>query len=177
MHFLKHFTVWLFVLPLAAHTGAGELHLRITDPHGVGAKGAVLLVGKANEHRRTFATNDAGILIAKRLPFGLYRVRFGQPGFAVASAAIEIRSAIPVECSIGLSLSSVTESVDGQAGRGAGRPHRTNSVNEVGAKTLQTRIPPLPGRSLEDWHSMFQRTPRSTEATDWPRRCRQMWRI
>jgi hypothetical protein len=41
------------------------------------------LVSEVNEHRNTLATDDAGILIAKRLPFGLYRVPV-EPGFAVA---------------------------------------------------------------------------------------------
>jgi hypothetical protein len=150
MHWLKHFTVWLFVLPLAAQTSRGELRLKITDPHGLGVRGAVLLVSEVNEYRNTFATDDGGILIAKRLPFGLYRVRFEQPGFAVASATVEIRSAIPVECSIRLSLASVNESVDVQAPETLIDPHRTNSVNEVGAETIQKRITSLPGRSLQD---------------------------
>jgi hypothetical protein len=69
---------------LAAQTSRGELHLKITDPHGLGTKDAVLWVSEVNEYRNTMATDDAGILIARRLPCGLYRVQVEQPGFAVA---------------------------------------------------------------------------------------------
>ena len=57
-----------------AQSNSGELRLKVTDPQGVGVKSVVELVSEANEFQLTLATNDAGVLVAKRLPFGLYRL-------------------------------------------------------------------------------------------------------
>ena len=145
-----HLAVCLLALPLAAQSSRGELHLKVTDPHGLGVQSAVEVVSEANEYRSTFQTDDSGLLIAKRLPFGLYNLQIQQPGFAPASATIEVRSAIPVEYSIQLALPSVTASVTVQAGYTLIDPHRSTSLNEIGEETIQTRTTSLPGRSLQD---------------------------
>jgi hypothetical protein len=147
---LIHLGVFLLALPLAAQSTLGELRLRVTDPRGFGTKAEVKLVSEANQYESTFMTDESGLLIAKRLPFGLYNVRIQQPGFSPASAAIELRSAVPVEYSIKLSLASVTASVTVQASNTLIDPHRSSSVNEIGEQTIQTRTTSLPGRSLQD---------------------------
>ncbi len=113
-------------------------------------KASVEIISEANQYDSTFATDDSGVLVAKRLPFGLYDVRVEQAGFAPASASIEVRSAVPVEYSIKLSLPSVTTSVTVQATETLMDPHRSTSVNEIGEQTIQTRTTSLPGRSLQD---------------------------
>jgi len=145
-----HLGILLLALPLLAQSNAGELRLRVTDPHGLGVKSTVELVSEANEYRNTFATDDTGMLIAKRLPFGLYRVQIHQPGFAEVSAPVEVRSAIPIECSVKLSLASVTTSVTVQDADTLIDPYRAGSANEIGAQAIQTRTTSLPGRSLQD---------------------------
>jgi hypothetical protein len=72
------------------------LRLKVQDPHGVGVKTVVELVCEANDFREALVTDDSGALVAKRLPFGVYRAQVQQPGFAPISVQIEIRSAIPV---------------------------------------------------------------------------------
>ncbi len=150
MYLMKHLAVVLLAMPLAAQSNRGELRLKVTDPHGLGIKSTVELVSEANEYRGKLTTDDGGVLIARRLPFGLYRVQVRPPGFATAAATVEVRSAIPVECSIRLSLASVSASVTVQADQTLIDPHRTNSVNELGAQTIQTRMTSLPGRSVQD---------------------------
>lgn len=113
-------------------------------------KTAVEIVSEANQYDSTFATDDFGVVIAKRLPFGLYDVRVQEPGFAPASAMVEVRSPVPVEYSIKLSLASVSTSVTVQAAQTLIDPHRSTSVNEIGEGTIQTRTTSLPGRSLQD---------------------------
>ena len=147
---LAHLAVCLLALPLAAQSTMGELHLRVTDPRGSGMKASVQIASEANQYDSTFATDDFGHLVAKRLPFGLYDVRVEQPGFAPASASIEVRSAVPVEYSIKLNLPSVSTSVTVLATQTLMDPHRSTSVNEIGEQTIQTRTTSLPGRSLQD---------------------------
>ncbi|HEX6821498.1 MAG TPA: TonB-dependent receptor [Candidatus Sulfotelmatobacter sp.] len=150
MRLLPHLGVCLLALPLAAQSTMGELHLRVTDPRGSAMKASVQIVSEANQYDSTFATDDFGHLVAKRLPFGLYDVRVKQPGFAPASASIDVRSAVPVEYSIKLNLPSVNTSITVQAAETLVDPHRSTSVNEIGEQTIQTRTTSLPGRSLQD---------------------------
>ena len=139
----------LIALPLVGQS-AGELRLKVTDPEGLGVKTTVALVSEANEYRNSFSTSDSGTLVAKRLPFGLYRVEIHQPGFAEVSVPVEIRSAIPTESSVQLSLASVTTSVDVRDSDTLIDPHRADSSNEIGTETIETRTTSLPGRSLQD---------------------------
>jgi hypothetical protein len=147
---LLNLGILLLALPLMAQSNTGELRLKVTDPHGLGIKTAVELVSQANQYRNLLATDDAGMLVAKRLPFGMYRLQIEEPGFAVASLAVEVRSAIPVERSIQLSIASVTASVTVQDANTLVDPHQPGSVNEIGSEAIETRTTSLPGRSLQD---------------------------
>ncbi|HEV2323896.1 MAG TPA: TonB-dependent receptor, partial [Terracidiphilus sp.] len=122
----------------------------MTDPHGLGVKTAVELICEVNEYQNTFVTDDGGLMVAKRLPFGVYRVEIRQAGFADVSVPIEIRSAVPVEYGIKLGLPTITTSVTVQAADTLIDPHRASSVNEIGSKAIETRTTSLPGRSLQD---------------------------
>lgn len=138
-------------MPLAAQSNRGELRLKVLDPHGLGVRTSVELVSEANEYRNTLLTDDSGGLIARRLPYGLYRVVVEPAGgFRIAVATVEVRSAIPVDCALRLELASVSASVTVEGSGTLIDPHRTNSVNEVGAGTIQTRPTSLPGRSIQD---------------------------
>jgi hypothetical protein len=140
----------LIAWPLLGQSNAGELRLKVLDPGGLGVKTTVVLVSEANDYRNSFGTDDSGMLIAKRLPFGLYRVRIQEPGFDEISAGVELRSAIPVEFTVHLMLASVSTSITVQDSDTLIDPHRAGSSNEIGAETIQTRSTSLPGRSLQD---------------------------
>ena len=73
-----------------------------------------------------------------------------QPGFAEVSAPVEIRSAIPTQYSVTLTLASVTTSINVQNSNTLIDPHRADSANEIGSDTISTRTTSLPGRSLQD---------------------------
>ncbi len=150
MRALIHLGIFLVALPLAAQSTWGELHLKVTDPHGLGGKSSVELISEANQYHNQSVTDDRGVLVAKRLPFGMYRIEVQRPGFAPANATIEVRSAVPIEYSIRLTVATVTESVTVQALETLVDPHRSTSVNEIGAETIQARTTSLPGRSLQD---------------------------
>jgi hypothetical protein len=61
-----------------------------------------------------------------------------------------MRSAVPLEASIRLTLACVTTSVTVEAKDTLIDPHRSTSVNEIGQQTMQTRRTSLPGRALQD---------------------------
>src|SRR5579863_5878228 len=143
---------WVLLLagPIFAQGNWGELRLKITDPDGLGVRSAVQLVSASNQYRNALNTDDDGVLVAKRLPFGLYRVEIHQPGFADLSESVGIRSAIPVERTIRLTLASVADSITVQDVKTLIDPSRSNSANQIGSETIQTRTTSLPGRSLQD---------------------------
>jgi hypothetical protein len=64
----------LWALPLSAQSRIGEVHLKVTDPMGLGARSSVELISEANRYQQSFLTDDAGALTVKRLPFGVYQI-------------------------------------------------------------------------------------------------------
>ncbi len=150
MRSLPHFVLLLCALPLVAQSDTGELHLKVTDPSGFGVRAAIQLVSEANDYQNALSTDESGVLIAKRLPYGVYRIQIQQPGFAEVSTPVQIRSVVPTHLSIKLTLASVTTSIVVQDSDTLIDPYRANSANEIGDETIQTRTTSLPGRSLQD---------------------------
>jgi TonB-dependent receptor-like protein len=151
---IRAFSLALILLALSctllAQSNTGELRLKITDPDGLGVKGAVELVSEANEFRLKFATGDSGTLIAKNLPFGVYRIAVEREGFAPYSGSVEIHSAVPAEFHVKLALASMASTVVVSGQETLIDPYRTMSVNRIGAQTIEDRSTSLPGRSLQD---------------------------
>lgn len=147
---LLHLGLLMIAVRLVAQSNTGELRLRIEDPRGVGVRTSVELISEANDFHQTMATDESGTVIARNLRFGVYRAQIHQAGFAPVSVPLEVRSEIPVESLIRLSLASVRTSVTVQASDTLLDPHRVNSANEIGAATIETRTTALPGRSLQD---------------------------
>jgi Carboxypeptidase regulatory-like domain/TonB-dependent Receptor Plug Domain len=135
---------------LCAQSNDGELHLKVTDPSGLGVRATVEIVSAANQYRSTVTTDQEGRLVAKRLPYGVYRVKIQQLGFAEVSQTVEIRSALPADYTIKLALSSVKATVTVTAGDTLMDPDRAGSVNQIGNAMIQNRPSSLPGRSLQD---------------------------
>ncbi len=145
---------WLFlalwVLPLSAQSDSGELRLKVIDPAGLGVKSSVELVSEANHYEQSFLTDDAGSLVVKRLPFGVYRLEVRHEGFAPSSESIEIRSAVPKEDQVKLSFVPLNTTIDVTGSGTLIDPHRAGSVNQIGAETIEDRPTSLPGRSVQD---------------------------
>jgi len=149
---MKRFAVVFFfcALPLLCQSNRGELHLKVTDPSGLGVKTTVQIISEANQYRNTLATSDQGSLDVQRLPFGIYRLQIGQPGFTTASESVEIRSSIPTEFTIQLKLSAVNESVTVGAVDTLIDPDQAGSVSQIGGALVQNRLGSVPGRSIQD---------------------------
>jgi Carboxypeptidase regulatory-like domain/TonB-dependent Receptor Plug Domain len=145
------FLVALSLAPRSfAQTNQGELHLRITDPSGLGVRTSVRITSEANQYRHSLTTDDQGNLTIQRLPYGVYRLEIREPGFAEVTETLEVRSSIPAYHAVRLRLTAVKESVTVSAADTLINPDEAGSVNQIGATTIENRLTSLPGRSLQD---------------------------
>jgi hypothetical protein len=145
-----HFILILLALPVLAQSNTGELRLRVTDPTGLGVRCKVELVSQANQFRQEYTTDGDGNLLTRRLPLGLYRIEITNDNFAPYSQLAEVRSAVPAEYAIKLSLASVNTSVTVTDQATLIDPERAGTVNRIGEETIENRLTSLPGRSLQD---------------------------
>jgi hypothetical protein len=140
----------MLAIPALAQSNYGELHLKVTDPSGLGVKTTVQIVSKANQYRTTQTTNDQGSLRLLRLPYGIYQLDIDYPGFAPVSEAVEIRSSIPTALAIQLKLPAVNQSIDVTVANTLVDPDQPGSVSELGTDLIENRVSSVPGRSLQD---------------------------
>jgi hypothetical protein len=146
----KLLVILLCSVSLFAQSKTGELRLRVIDPAGLGVKSSVELGSEANQFRESFTTDDSGWLDARRLPFGIYRLQVSREGFAPLSQSVEIRSELPKDLTVKLSVESAQESVTVTDKGTLLDPDRAGSVNQIGSQTIQDRETALPGRSLQE---------------------------
>jgi hypothetical protein len=156
----KRFNAWglawaaLFLVPLpgaGAQSNSGELRLKVTDPDGFAVQATIDLVSEVNRFHKSLVTDTQGLLTAKLLPFGLYKVEIQQEGFAPFSESVEVRSAIPAELQVTLVLAPVSTSVMvTDVGDTLLDPHRAGTINRLGSEEIDTRSASPPGRSLQD---------------------------
>src|ERR1700746_2477492 len=144
------FLLLIVAIPSFGQSNYGELHLKVTDPSGLGVKTLVQIVSKANQYRTAQTTSDQGSLRLPRLPYGIYRVDINYPGFAPVSESVEIRSSLPTDFAIQLKLPAVNQSIDVNAASTLIDPDQPRSVSEVGTDLIQNRVGSVPGRSLQD---------------------------
>jgi hypothetical protein len=149
---MKRFLLLFLIsaLPVFGQSNTGELRLSVTDPSGLGVKSSVELVCEANQFQGSYETDDSGNLVAKRLAFGVYRLRIERSGFAVFTDSLEIRSAIPFAFAAKLSIAAPTASVVVKDSDTLIDPYRTGTIYRIGTDMIETRVSSLPGRSLQD---------------------------
>src|SRR5277367_5624080 len=144
---------WLLfwcALPVYCQSNRGELRLKVVDPSGLGVKTTVLIVSEANQYRISLSTTEQGTLEVPRLSFGVYQLEIVQSGFYPASETVEIRSTIPTEHTIKLTLLAVKQTVTVNAADTLIDPHQPGAVSQIGSDTIQHRLSSIPGRSLQD---------------------------
>jgi len=144
------FLILMLAIPAFGQSNYGELHLKVTDPSGLGVKTTVQIISKANQYRTTQTSNDQGSLRLLRLPYGIYRLDIDYPGFAPVSEAVEIRSSIPTDLAIQLKLPAVNQSIDVTTANTLVDPDQPRSVSELGTDLIENRVGSVPGRSLQD---------------------------
>jgi len=140
----------LFSVSLAAQSNTGELRLKITDPDGLALKATAELSSDAIQFHRAFSADDVGLVTARNLPFGLYRLKVLHEGFAAYEGFVEIRSALPTEYRVKLSIAALSTAVQVTARNTLLDPERAGSANHIDQKQIADRPASLPGRSLQD---------------------------
>lgn len=137
-------------IPLFSQSNSGELRLHVADPSGRSVQTTVHLVSQANQYSADLETDKHGNVDVTRLPFGIYRLRVDQAGFASADETVTVRSSIPLTHSISLKLASVQQTVSVEAASTLIDPEQPGDVDQVGSSTIQHRLSSIPGRSLQD---------------------------
>jgi hypothetical protein len=133
-----------------AQSNTGELRLTVFDPSGLGLQSDVELVSEANQFRDRIETDAQGTLIVRRLSFGTYRVAVMRDGFAPFAGLVEVRSALPTDYHVTLSLAPLQTQLTVGVERTLIDLHQATAPQRIGADILQQRTTALPGRSLPD---------------------------
>src|SRR5262249_31190893 len=144
------FFLLLFASAQFAQNSMGELRLTVSDPGGLPLQSSVTLTSEANQLTEHIETDAGGALVAKRLPFGRYRLEVARTGFATYTALVDIQSALPMPYHVTLSLAPIQSQVTVSPDETLLDVYQSSTVNRVGAETLQRRITALPGRSLSN---------------------------
>ncbi len=137
-------------LPLLAQTNSGELRLKITDPDGLAVKASAELSSDAIQFRRAFSADESGHIVARNLPFGLYRLKVQQEGFAPYDGLIEIRSALPTEYAIKLSVAALSTAVEVKAHDTLLDTEQAGASNHIDQQEIADRPASIPGRTMAD---------------------------
>lgn len=140
----------LLALPLMAQSNVGELRLHVIDPHGLGVKAAIRLSDDAAQLHRNLSADEAGLLTVRSLPFGRYQLHVECEGFRAFDGVIEIRSALPLEYLVKLSIAAASTAVNVRAQGTLLDPSRTDSSNRIDVQDINGRAASMPGRSLTD---------------------------
>lgn len=135
---------------LRAQSNTGELRLRVVDPTGLGLESSVELVCEANQLHRTYVTDSSGVLEAKTLPFGVYRLQITRGGFQTWSGLVEVRSAVPTQVQVSMSVAPQETTVVVNDSATLVDPHRTGTIYRVGQDTMNHSSIAMPGRAVID---------------------------
>ena len=133
-----------------AQVNYGELRLRVTDPSGLGVRTAVELKSAGNHYDNMLATDDAGSVAVKPVPYGFYLVEVAPPGFTAVTKQVEVDSALPVVLAIHLEIAPVATQVLVNEASTLIDPARPSSVMQIGSAQVANRTGSLPGRSVQD---------------------------
>jgi len=140
----------LLALGQFGQSNTGELRITVTDSSGLPLPGPVEVVSDANEFRQRIETDSTGVAVVRRLPFGSYRVAVARSGFTNVSRLVEVRSALPAQYHVTMSLATVQAQVTVSADSPLLDPHQATSIHRIGSETLEHRTTALPGRALPD---------------------------
>lgn len=137
------------VAPAArAQQDLGELRVSVTDATGLALPSLLTLVSDSSQTRRETKTNDAGAYYFEHLPFGVYRIAAEHPGFIPYSGTIEIRTAVPRDIHIELSIKTASTEIVVSTSETLLDPHRTGVTYAVGQQQIREQQSSVPGRGL-----------------------------
>ena len=147
--FLKPLLIlFLCLVPLLAQSNSGELRLKVTDPDGLGVKSSVELSSEATQFHRNYSTDPSGGLTTRNMPFSLYHIQVEHEGFSTFSGLIEVRSSLPIEYIVKLSMAAMSTAIQVTAESEMLDPDRAGTINRIDSQAIADRTSSHPGRSL-----------------------------
>jgi outer membrane cobalamin receptor len=144
------FTLFFVAAVARAQLGTGELRLSVTDATGLPLPSSGNLVSDAPRIEREFESSDAGQFTFQHLPSGRYRLTVRHPGFAPSSRLVEIRSGVPVEIHLQLSVQPASTNIEVTDAQTLVDPHQTGVVYSVGTQQIREQQSTVPGRGILD---------------------------
>ncbi|WP_353071476.1 TonB-dependent receptor [Tunturiibacter gelidoferens] len=135
---------------LLAQVNTGELRLKVTDPGGLGLSASITISSNSSQYLNSLTTSKSGEVDIETLPYGIYLLRAESLGFTATTETVEIRSALPSEHTIKLTVAPVKTSVQVSSSAPLIDPYRPSSVMQIGSQQIQDRTASLPGRSVQD---------------------------
>jgi outer membrane receptor protein involved in Fe transport len=143
--------VLAFMLALQFSQGqTGELRLIVIDAAGLPLVARVTLTSEAIDVSDIRETGNDGILIARRLPFGPYRVAISREGFTTITERVVITAEQPIERRVTLTIAGVQSQLTVSAESTLIARDQAASTQHIGRDTLLRRPASVPGRSLVD---------------------------
>ncbi len=144
------FLLLLGVGSLWGQADFGNIRLRITDSTGAAISATVELTCSGNRYDKFFSSDYAGNALIQQIPYGACRIQVRRAGFAAFSGRVTINSALPIDEAIQLRVATQVTQIKVTAPDTLLDPYRPSSVMRIGAKEIQQRPAPLPGRSIQD---------------------------
>ncbi|HEY7307705.1 MAG TPA: TonB-dependent receptor [Bryobacteraceae bacterium] len=135
---------------LSAQFETGELRVSVSDATGLDLPSQVVLVSESSRTRRESKTNDSGQFTFQHLPFGTYHLTVEHPNFSSYSTIVDIRSAVPRELRVQLTLKTASTEVVVSDTATLLDPHRTGVAYSVGSQQITEQQAVIPGRGLLD---------------------------
>lgn len=147
---LKFSAVLIFAAVLCGQTSQGELRLTVMDGTGAAIPANVELVNESAKVRQAVDLPPDGHYSFKNLPFGSYALKVTYSGFAPLAELVEIRSVVPLNHELTLSIQPVETSVKVTETATLVDLTKTGAAYYVGAQEIKERPMGLPGRGLID---------------------------
>lgn len=110
---------------------------------------SVELTNPSTGYDKTLKSNSEGVLAIKQVPFGIYRLRLQETGFAPAVQFVDVHSALQDE-TVRLVVSPVSVQINVNGNDSLIDPYATSSVMEIGSQQIEQRLSSIPGRSVQD---------------------------
>lgn len=133
---------------------AGELRVSVSDATGLPLPSSLTLVSESAQTKRQFQTNPAGAFTFQKLPFAVYHLTVEHPGFKPYSTVVEIRSQVPRELHVQLSLKTASTEVVVSDSATLLDPHRSGVAYAIGSQQIHEEESSVPGRGLLDLINM-----------------------
>jgi hypothetical protein len=132
----------------------GELRVTVSDPSGLPLPSSIALVSESSRTERDTKTSANGQFAFHHLAMGVYRLTVDHAGFTPYSSLVEIRSAVPKDVHVQLTLATASTEVVVKDSATLLDPHRTGVDYAIGSQQLREEAPATPGRGVLDLINM-----------------------